>query len=238
MRIFCLPHAGGSAARLAATLAPWIEGARPEPLEPSGRGERWREPPCPDWPTACHDLAERLTALTGSGEPYGLLGHSLGALYAHELAVRAQDRARPPALLIVTGRRPPHESLRAVPHTAELPELSDEELYARVVALGGAPARGAGPLTYRMFLPVLRGDLRIADAYRPVPQKPLSCPLLALHGTDDPLAPGGPMRGWRGRTTGEFALRQVPGGHFFPYRAPAGTGAAVGRFLARIPDGA
>src|SRR5262245_23414340 len=105
MKLFCLPYAGGSAHRLAATLGPHLAGAGTVALELPGRGARWRENPYADWEAATDDLLPRLAGeLDGTG--YGLLGHSFGALLGYELAQRMAAAGAPPSFLAVSGRTP------------------------------------------------------------------------------------------------------------------------------------
>lgn len=215
MRLFCLPHAGGSAVRMARVLGPRLadEGIDAVPVELPGRGARWREPAYPGWPAAVRDLTDRVERELDE-RPYGILGHSVGALLAYEVAQRLRDRgARDPLLLAVAARNPPHLPPSAV--SVHAADQTDEELFAALVALGGASPRAAGPLTYRAFLPVLRADLALARRYVPrVDRPPLDCPVLALSGRDDPLTTAAAMASWRGYGTGA-ALHTVAGGHFF-----------------------
>jgi surfactin synthase thioesterase subunit len=235
MKLFCLPHAGGSARRIAAALGPYLDGAEPVPLELPGRGERWREPAYLDWTRATRDLAWRLQN-TLDDVHYGLYGHSLGALLAYELThhlhqQRGLHELPPPALLVVSGRNPPH--LRpevAMPHTSG---TSDEELFATLVRLGGISASAAGPLTYRAFLPALRDDLRLARRYSPDPDRPpLPVPLLVMYGRDDPLTSPAAASGWCRYSSIGCTVREFPGDHFFPLHHPADVGAVVGPQLA------
>jgi surfactin synthase thioesterase subunit len=48
-----------------------------------------------------------------------------------------------------------------------------------------------------------------------VPGPPLTCPVIALRGTEDPRASEAETLAWQRHTTGGFAMRSFPGGHFF-----------------------
>jgi surfactin synthase thioesterase subunit len=215
MRLFCLPHAGGSAVRLVRVLAPRLAevGVEAVPVELPGRGGRWREPAYGGWAHAVRDLADRVAEALDD-RPYALFGHSVGALLAYEVAQRLRDRGlRDPALLVVAARNPPHLPPSAVSVAAE--EQSDEDLFGSLVALGGASPRAAGPLTYQAFLPALRDDLALARRYLPrLDRPPLDCRLIALSGRDDPLTSPAAMTQWARCGTGA-ELHTVPGGHFF-----------------------
>lgn len=234
MRLFCLPHAGGSAARLARVLGARLPRLDVVPLEPAGRGARWRERAHVAWDDATRDLAGALADRVVDGAPYGLLGHSVGALLAYEVALRASAvgttasgmtasgmttsgaTAAGPAVLVVCGRNPPHRPPQAsLGHALDLP---DEDLFAVLVRLGGASPRAAGPLTYRTFLSAVRDDLRLAGSYprRDVPAR-LAAPLVALYGRDDPLTRAEVVAEWARYTTATFEVHACRGGHFFPF---------------------
>ncbi|MEK8107754.1 MFS transporter [Micromonospora sp. M12] len=184
----------------------------------AGPGARWREPSCRDWPELLDDLTGRI-ADELDGTPYGLFGHSLGALVGYELAHRLRCAGDAPDLLVLAGRNPPW--MPPGPALRHAAELSDQELFARLVALGGADARSAGPLTYRTFLPTLRADLRLAHSYRPGSPRPrLASPVVVLHGGDDPLTSPQALAGGP-RSPPELPAARGPGGHFFPLERPA-----------------
>jgi len=228
MKLFCLPHAGGSAVRIARAFGAGPGGLEPVPLELPGRGERWREPVYVDWSAATYDLAQRLVAeLDHTG--YALFGHSFGALLAYEVAVWLRDiGAPPPSVLVVSGRNPPHLSPEATPFRAG--EMSDEELFAALVALGGAARAAAGPLTYRTFLPALREDLRLVRRYAATAgRRPLDVPLLVLYGRQDPLTAAAVMGQWSRYTSAGCQVHPFAGGHFFMLEQAAQVAAVIGR---------
>ncbi|WP_448316704.1 thioesterase II family protein [Streptomyces sp. CO7] len=207
--LVCFPHAGGSAAywhRLSSVLAPEAEVSA---VQYPGRHDRHREPPATD----LHTLADHVAGALGRADrPRVLLGHSMGASLAYEVAVRLAARGQgEPSALIVSGRRAP---ACAEPGQDRLSD--DAALVAKVRSLGGTGAEVLrDPDMLELMLPVLRGDYRALAAYTPSSGPVLRCPVLALSGDRDGEASVEEVRAWRRRTSGEFRLRVFPGGHFF-----------------------
>ncbi|MEU3555183.1 thioesterase II family protein [Streptomyces fragilis] len=207
--VVCFPHAGGSAAywhRLSSVLAPE---AGVSAVQYPGRHDRHREPPAAD----LHTLADHVAEVLGRADrPRVLLGHSMGASLAYEVAVRLAARGHgEPSALIVSGRRAPS---CAAPGQDRLSD--DAALVAKVRSLGGTAAEVLrDPDMLELMLPVLRGDYRALAAYTPSGGPPLRCPVLVLAGDRDGEASVEEVRAWRHRTSGEFRLRVFAGGHFF-----------------------
>ncbi|GAB7186987.1 alpha/beta fold hydrolase [Kitasatospora sp. Ki12] len=216
VRVYCLPHAGGSAS----VYLPWArETGQPDltvvPVELPGRGTRLAEPPA----AAMDEVVDGVLAVLASrpaDEPFILLGHSMGARIGYETARRLAVEGRPlPLSLVVTGARPP-----GTPDVARLHDLTDDDLMERLVELGGTPAE---VLEFRdlmrMALPVLRADVTLLAEYnertRPTV---LPCPVLALGGDADLMAGPEWITGWRSTTAARFRHRILPGDHFFPHQ--------------------
>jgi medium-chain acyl-[acyl-carrier-protein] hydrolase len=66
-----------------------------------------------------------------------------------------------------------------------------------------------------MWLRLLRADFELNEAYRQETRKPLSIPLSAFGGRDDPRVSPPDLQAWSVQTHSSFALRLFDGGHFF-----------------------
>ncbi|MFI5611141.1 thioesterase II family protein [Amycolatopsis sp. NPDC051903] len=208
-RLVCLPHAGGSASfyfPVSRALAPDIEVLA---VQYPGRQDRRHEP----FLTSIDALAERIAALLGdkTDRPLALFGHSMGAMIAYEVARRLEDRGSPVSALFVSGRRAPSRRRAESVHTR-----TDEGVIAELRRLSGTELDLLGDEdVVRMILPVVRNDYRAVETYRYEPGPPLTTPVVAFTGTDDPVASVDEVRSWADYTSAGFELVTLSGGHFF-----------------------
>ena len=163
-------------------------------------------PPDPAVPVGPDGVAHPAPALV-------LLGHSMGAFIAFELAHELIRLGRPaPAALVVSAARAPQLD---DPHP-RLHDLPDDEFLAAVGRLDGTP-----PVVFedeelrRLVLPTLRADFTAVETYRHRDRPPLPCPILAYAALDDAVVTPSEMEPWSDLTSAGFELRTFPGGHFF-----------------------
>jgi surfactin synthase thioesterase subunit len=209
LALLCLPHAGGAAAFFRPWRAALSDAAEVVPIEVAGHGAR-RNEPLPLTFTAA--LGSIWAAITSHADRrYALFGHSLGALYAFEIARRLTQLGRPPALLVTSGRNGPARS-------AEIPDchnMPDNEFVALLTSYGGIPAEiRDDPALMRFFLPTLRADIRIAERYTRAGEAVLRCPVTVFFGARDPLVSAAGVAAWRRETTADCEIARLPGGHF------------------------
>ncbi|MFJ2111984.1 thioesterase II family protein [Streptomyces sp. NPDC087850] len=215
LRLFCVPHAGGSAR----AFRDWHRHAPPGvevvPLEPAGRGARAGVPAARSVREAARDFAATVRAVAGR-TPYVLLGHSMGALIAYEMVAAGEPKSLPePALVVVSGRNPPHHQPA---WTRRVLGLSDGELLAELRSLGSVPSGLSPSIAARFFLPAFRADLRMTLGHEPG-ERPwrTAPPLLVLMGRQDPLVEGALMAEWGLHTVGSCTVVRHDGGHFALY---------------------
>lgn len=156
------------------------------------------------------DAAEAVAeAATG---PLVLLGHSMGGLVAYEMAVRLGRRSRSPLLLVVSASRPP--GWPAITE-AEVLGRTDEQWRAEVLAQGIVDEEMIDARRVLDFVvPRLRADCLMVARYRPSAER-VSCPLLAIGGNADVLAPPGLLARWAAHTSRDFLTKRYSGGHFY-----------------------
>jgi medium-chain acyl-[acyl-carrier-protein] hydrolase len=211
VRLVCLPFAGGGASAFRSwgdDLPLTVEMCA---VQPPGRESRFREPAftrLKDYVAAVADAVRPLFDV-----PVVVFGHSMGAIAAFELAREFRRRnVATPLGLVVSGRGAPHLPFRRPP----LHALPDVEFRAELRKLGGTPTAVLdNDELMGAFLPTLRSDFTAHEMYSYVDEPPLDCPILAVAGADDTLAPPADVAEWRQHTGVGFESHALPGGHFF-----------------------
>ena len=219
IRLFCFPYAGGGPAiyRLWPQSLPSLVEVCVAQLP--GRGTRLRDQPFTSLDTLIEAAAEAIAPLLD--KPFALFGHSMGAMISFELARRLREQGRPqPAHLFVSGRQAP-QLPKQDPISHNLPEA---DLRRELLRLNGTPKEVLEhPELMELMLPLLRADFSVVETYVYRPGVPLDCPLTAFGGLRDSEVSREQLDAWREQTTGEFALRMLPGDHFFLNDAQAQT---------------
>lgn len=208
--LVCFPYAGAGAA----VFRDWHRHLGPEDelvaVRLPGRENRIAEPPL----TAVADAVPGIVAALAPrlDRPLALFGHSLGASLAHATARALVERGAPPRLLAVSGRRAPHRPLRWTPTRT----LDEGAFRKRLEDLGGTPPEVlACADLMELMLPMLRADFTMSDDVAEPEPVPLPVPMLGFAGTDDPEVAVAEVAAWEAWAGAGFALRRLPGGHFF-----------------------
>ncbi len=220
LRVYCVPHAIGSASlygEWSDRLPSWV---RVVPLEYPGHGRRFGQPPLTAiGEIACVFARELAADLDG---PYALFGHSMGALVTFELARELrQQRAPLPVKLYAAASRPP--VVFWPPNRGQyLSALSDSALLSRLNSFGGTPSELLHNAELMdLMLPIARADLTACEEYLYRPAPPLSCPITALGGVGDVTFDQSELTRWDEMTSATFEVVAMPGGHFFVRTAAA-----------------
>jgi surfactin synthase thioesterase subunit/glycosyltransferase involved in cell wall biosynthesis len=191
-RTFWFPHAGAGAAQVPKGYV----GVRLP-----GREARLAEAPFERMGPLVEALAKAIESYTD--QPFAFFGHSMGAVVAFELARALRRKGLPlPRILIASAARGPRFRRNHVP-----PEpSSDDELLRRL---------RIAPELRRAVLPALSADTTLYSHYTYTEDAPFDFPIRAYGGIDDPDIGREHLEAWGEETTGSFAVRLFPGGHFY-----------------------
>jgi surfactin synthase thioesterase subunit len=213
LRLLCLPFAGGGPS----AFGQWPRELAPEidlwGVRLPGRDVRWRETPLTSVPAMVSCLASALGA-TPIPPPYGLFGHSLGALVAFELVRELRRRGMAlPSVLMAAGRGAPQAPLRA----SAVHLLPDDQFIATIVArYQGIPKVVLEDRELlQLYMTPLRADITAHETYFYRDEAPLEVPLVVLGGLDDRTVVFDDLAAWRTQTSATFHVELIPGGHFF-----------------------
>lgn len=204
-RLFCFHHAGGGGLAFNA----WKKALRPAveviPVEVSDR-QRF---------ATLRQLVDEVNDQLRSAldQPHIFFGHSFGALLAYRLAcVRAAQGSPTPRAVFLSAYGAPH--LPPPLHVVDL--LDDQQLATLLCDLGGLPAQlTRWPTLHERALTATRHDLRLCMTDEEGDTAELPCPIHVFGGSEDPLVSESDLREWRSRTTADFSVRLLRGGHFY-----------------------
>lgn len=211
LRLFCFPYAGGSTLIYRAwanSLPAHVEVCG---IQLPGRGSRMHEQPFFDLAELVETLAPVLAP--HFDKPFAFFGHSMGAAISFEMArLLSREGKEGPRHLFVSGRRAPQFPETDRP-TYNLPE---PEFIEELQRLNGTPRELLeNPELMQLMLPLLRADFTLCQTYKLKEAPPLACPITACGGLADKCVTREPLEGWRQHTSASFALRMLPGDHFF-----------------------
>lgn len=220
MKLFCLPHAGGSAS----TYLSWSKLMDNKvdliPLEYPGRGFRAKEPLCKTIKEIVESVYEVIITKLDDKEDYILFGHSMGSLIAYELAYKLIDNGhKKPHHIILSGGKAPQRRIEK----KENHKLSNENFEDFVLRYGGKQTDKIfeNKELKDYFIPILRSDIKIVEEY--LYRKPaylLESNLSILIGEDDESTPWEEIKEWSEVTTKSCQFYYFKGGHFFIQEHP------------------
>lgn len=211
VRLFCFPYGGGNAIvfrQWQLYLPDWIQVF---PVQLPGRGIRIQESSFQQLDLLIEELAEAIFPYLD--RPFFFFGHSMGALLGFELTRFLRDHKRKqPVHLFVSGY-----------HAPQLPDpnppihhLPQQEFIDEIAKMNGTPEELlTNPEYINIFLPSLRADFQLCETYQYRSGEPLTCPITAFGGKEDPETSVEMLRAWKKQTVSRFELEMFSGDHFF-----------------------
>jgi len=165
-----------------------------------GRSMRMKEPNA----KAAGEIASAVVeAIKKAGPPLPtvLFGFSFGAIIAYETAVLLSKRgATPLGLVVASAEHPAWEWRRwgAGPDGGPTEATSDEAFEQVLKDKGGTDVILSNPDMKKMYLPVIKADMLMEEAYGASPPQhdKLACPIVVFRGKECPLIPRGDVEPW------------------------------------------
>ena len=210
-KLFCIPHAGGSAS----VYSKWNKFTQPYievvPIELAGRGKRFNENLYSSVNEAVEDIYKIIK--DDLKTDYALFGHSMGSLIAYELAhyiIKLQKDS--PKHIFLSGKKAPHIKADNIC----IDDLSDTEFKDKILSLSGTPKEiFQNKDMLNIFEPILKADLRILDAYKYFERgEKLNCNITILNGKNDNLTIND-IWSWKQHTSKSCNIYLFKGGHFY-----------------------
>lgn len=213
LELLCLPYAGSSAIVYGSWKNQLHSDIALRMVEFSGRGRRYEEPLLDSVAGMVDDLYVQLQ-LEQQDRPYAFFGHSLGAILAYELVQRLIDEnKRLPEHIFLSGQTAPHKKEQyRIDH-----ELDDPSFIKEILKLGGTSSEVFENMELsKLFLPVIRNDIKAANTYQYVERNKINVQVSVLFGDNDPLSNDFSDYGeWNIHTSAKCNLLEFKGGHFF-----------------------
>ena len=226
VRVVAIPQAGMGAWCFHGWQAKLPAGVELLPIELPGRNSRMGEAKAENMRACVTDMKSGLASVLASPTPYVLLGHSLGALMAYELACETK-----PLALVVSGTRA--ASLSSLDHDVDreapsLSELDSRDFWHHFERRYGSNPDLQSEGVKRYVEPMLRADFKLLETYEWTPKKQLRAPIVACAARgDDRVAPD-QLQKWADHTEASFDTKYFDAKPF-PWSTPH-------RYLVESPD--
>ncbi|GIJ08922.1 thioesterase II family protein [Micromonospora andamanensis] len=227
VRLVCFPHASGNALFYRDWGALLPGGVETWAVQYPGRLDRLSEPCVTDMAELADRVTEALLPFTRTGG-VALFGHSMGAAVAYEVTRRLEHRLGIAVRHLFVSAHPSP----ALHRIGNLHLDSDDALWDELRRQDATSAETlAHPQLRALIMPALRSDYRLIETWQPALAPPLSCPVTALGGRDDPDVAPAELTDWARFTTGPYRRLVRPGGHFYLVEDLDAVVAALGHGL-------
>jgi surfactin synthase thioesterase subunit len=207
--VLCFHHAGGSASFFRKFSKYIGNNLNLYSVQLPGRGKRFTERFVENVDDVVMNVSKHYTFKTDN---LIIFGHSLGALLAYEFSkFLCNNKIIIPRHLIVSGRNAPSEMSKI-----NISNLSDDELLNYLREIGDMPEEVySNSEVLKVFLPIIKSDLKISDSYIYRGIAKLPHPITAYIGKADQSINLSRIDCWARETTSNFNKIIFEGGHFY-----------------------
>lgn len=214
LRMFCFSYSGAGANAYREWAGAPFEHVEIAAVQLPGRETRMREAAFTDVRPLVATLVRELAPYL-KGKPFLFFGHSMGALVSYELTLELRRQGLPlPRALFLSGRRGPDAVAESRDRMLHL--LDDADLIEELRAMNGTDEGViAHPELLDLLLPIFRADFSVCENWRHRDEAPLSVPIHAFGGVDDPGVTREHLELWSRETDAASTLDLFEGDHFF-----------------------
>ncbi|MBT1159494.1 SDR family NAD(P)-dependent oxidoreductase [Aminobacter anthyllidis] len=235
-RIICFPHGGGSVQSFRTWSDYLPDDVELICLDLPGRGKRSAEAAICSLDVLVPMVTEALRGY--NDRPFVFFGHSVGALFAYEIARSLEKAGRPSPFHVVVSA---HKSAVVPADEPPMYRYVDDKLTDVVRILGLVPKEALAneELLHNFILPPLRADFELAETYDRDLPTPLDAAITAIGGVQDETVNANDLDEWRRLTTSRFARIMFDGDHFYTHSMTAEVVSTllreVGEVKAQLP---
>lgn len=234
MKLFCIPHAGGSTLPYQAWKKHLPDDIAFMPLDLPGRMPRFQEPLCDNADELVEDLVRSIKDKLQPGEPYAIYGHSMGAMLLYFIYFRLlEEGCEPPIHLFFSSRWPPYHPNEKAYYDLD----NEEESKQRLVAMGGFNEmllENKPMLDY--YMNVLLADYRLIQSVAVSSLRRIDTDFTVLWSDREPDIADSDIHQWKRSAGAGIAFVKVKGSHFFPTEEPLKTATIIQSALRKYKE--
>lgn len=212
IKVFLIPYAGASAMIYYSWKKLFPENFELCFIELSGRGSRYEIDFYKNVEEAIDEISSIIEKKIGL-DNYYIFGHSMGALLAFETYYKLVNKGiRLPSHIYFSGKSAP----QIISDKKKSYNLSDEKFLEAVSIYGGIPKEFYQEEVKKVFLPVLRADMKIIEDYIYLEKThKINCDISVLYGEDDFTTPIDSIQKWSCHAGKHIHFYKFKGKHFF-----------------------
>lgn len=213
IKLFCLPHAGGSAMlykKWEKYLVDFIELC---PLELPGRGKKIAMLNFTDMNDCVEYLFKIIEKQIDKSE-YAFFGHSMGTIIVYELMKKIYEtKYKKPRHIFMSGRFPPNKKISSKIHM-----LDDYMFKKEIIKMGGIPKEIIqNEECFDIFIPTLKADFKMVENYKFSAMQKWNTDLSVFFGKRDSAFNKYNIEEWEKYTNKKCDFYEFDGGHMFVF---------------------
>lgn len=213
IKLFCIPHAGGSATNYIKWNRYFDDTIKLCPIEIAGRGRRFDETLISEMDLMVNDIYNTIKKEINSSE-YAIFGHSMGSIIAFELYHKIKEQGmKEPVHIFFSARTSPDICKdKDIMH-----KLPYERFIKEIYKIGGTSVDiFENKELCNIFVPILRSDYKLIETYKYTEKNVLiDCDITILYGEQDQSIELEYLNEWQKHTRQKCIIKGFPGGHFF-----------------------